>query len=61
MKSETKTATVSEYQGKPVSSYGLKDENGNPITSLDYSWDETTYESPAELRESGKWPNDAES
>lgn len=52
---EDKARVVTEYQGKPVSSY--KAANGQSQVTYTPEYDE--FDSAAEVKESGNWPNDA--
>src|SRR5689334_6977650 len=51
---EDKPREVSEYQGKPVSSY--KASEGKSVIYYSPEYDE--FETPAEVKEAGEWPND---
>lgn len=55
-KSET---SITEYQGKPLASFGIKDDNGNVITEVPYDWEWDEYEGVQELKDSGNFPSDA--
>jgi hypothetical protein len=53
---ESEKRSFSEYQGKAVSEFKA----GAGKTAVEYAVEYDQYENPAELRESGNWPNDGE-